>query len=91
MTAEHLKHVLNARQKKNVLNEVSFFWQFQYANYSNTDYVKTGKGSLRFQLINQRSDFSFALFSGGLSNVCTNALHLFVLQAQYTELQGVES
>ncbi|KAE9610138.1 putative phosphodiesterase I [Lupinus albus] len=28
----------------------------------------TGKASLKFQLINQRADFSFALFSGGLSN-----------------------
>lgn len=31
-------------------------------------YTKTGKATLRFQLINQRADFSFALFSGGLSN-----------------------
>ncbi|XP_019462464.1 PREDICTED: nucleotide pyrophosphatase/phosphodiesterase-like [Lupinus angustifolius] len=30
--------------------------------------LKTGKASLKFQLINQRADFSFALFSGGLSN-----------------------
>uniref|UniRef100_A0ACD5XHY4 Uncharacterized protein n=1 Tax=Avena sativa TaxID=4498 RepID=A0ACD5XHY4_AVESA len=42
--------------------------KFQYANYTSTDYVKMGQGSLRLQLINQRSDFSFALFSGGLSN-----------------------
>ncbi|CAI0446462.1 unnamed protein product, partial [Linum tenue] len=35
---------------------------------SSSKYVKTGKGSLKFQLINQRQDFSFALFSGGLSN-----------------------
>ena len=30
-----------------------------------------GKGYLKLQLINQRSDFSFALFSGGLSNECS--------------------
>ncbi|KAA8540682.1 hypothetical protein F0562_024399 [Nyssa sinensis] len=42
--------------------------KYKYANYSNPDYTKTGKASLRFQLINQRSDFSFALFTGGLSN-----------------------
>ncbi|XP_052198575.1 probable inactive purple acid phosphatase 1 [Diospyros lotus] len=40
--------------------------KYQYANYSNPEYKDTGKGSLRLQLINQRSDFSFALFSGGL-------------------------
>ncbi|CAK9330298.1 unnamed protein product [Citrullus colocynthis] len=42
--------------------------KFNYANYSNPNYAKTGKASLVFQLINQRADFSFALFSGGLSN-----------------------
>jgi hypothetical protein len=47
------------------------FWQFQFANYTSRDYGNTGKGFLRLQLINQRGDFSFALFSGGLSNVCT--------------------
>ncbi|KAF4395110.1 hypothetical protein G4B88_017980 [Cannabis sativa] len=41
--------------------------KFQYANYSSKDYVKTGKASLKFLLINMRSDFSFALFSGGYS------------------------
>lgn len=48
---------------------LSFFLQFKYANYKNANYTKTGKTSLKFQLINQRGDFSFALFSGGLSNV----------------------
>ncbi|XP_037489296.1 probable inactive purple acid phosphatase 1 [Triticum dicoccoides] len=42
--------------------------KFQYTNYATTDYAKTGKGSLRLQIINQRSDVSFTLFSGGLSN-----------------------
>ncbi|KAB1217436.1 putative inactive purple acid phosphatase 27 [Morella rubra] len=42
--------------------------KFQYANYSDSKYTKTGKTFLKFQLINQRADFSFALFSGGLSN-----------------------
>ncbi|KAJ0963491.1 hypothetical protein J5N97_028613 [Dioscorea zingiberensis] len=41
---------------------------FQYADYKNNAYNKTGKGSLKLQLINQRDDFSFALFSGGFSN-----------------------
>ncbi|XP_044486698.1 probable inactive purple acid phosphatase 27 isoform X2 [Mangifera indica] len=41
--------------------------KYKYANESNNDYSKTGKASLQFQLINQRADFSFALFSGGLS------------------------
>ncbi|KAJ6720866.1 PURPLE ACID PHOSPHATASE-RELATED [Salix viminalis] len=42
--------------------------KYQYANYSSPGYRKEGKGSLRLQLINQRSDFSFVLFSGGLAN-----------------------
>ncbi|KAK8667852.1 hypothetical protein V6N13_105332 [Hibiscus sabdariffa] len=42
--------------------------KYQYANYSTPKYKETGKGTLKLQLINQRSDFSFALFSGGLLN-----------------------
>ncbi|CAH9101126.1 unnamed protein product [Cuscuta europaea] len=41
--------------------------KFQFANYSNSKYIETGSGSLKLQLINQRSNFSFGLFSGGLS------------------------
>ncbi|XP_042496138.1 probable inactive purple acid phosphatase 1 [Macadamia integrifolia] len=42
--------------------------KYQFANYSNLNYKDTGNGTLKLQLINQRADFSFALFSGGLSN-----------------------
>ncbi|KAA8542121.1 hypothetical protein F0562_023273 [Nyssa sinensis] len=42
--------------------------KYKYANESGSDYTKTGNTSLEFRLINQRADFSFALFSGGLSN-----------------------
>lgn len=42
--------------------------KYMYANTFNSDYTKNGKATLRFQLINQRADFSFALFSGNLSN-----------------------
>ncbi|XP_016453618.1 putative inactive purple acid phosphatase 27 [Nicotiana tabacum] len=42
--------------------------KFKFANYSNDKYTETGKTSLSFRLINQRGDFSFALFSRGLSN-----------------------
>ncbi|KAH6798704.1 Purple acid phosphatases superfamily protein [Perilla frutescens var. frutescens] len=42
--------------------------KYQFANFSNPKYKDTGKGSLKLQLINQRSDFSFGLFSGGVSN-----------------------
>lgn len=42
--------------------------KYQFANFSESKYVKTGKASLKLQLINQRADFSFALFRGGLSN-----------------------
>uniref|UniRef100_A0ACD5YEI1 Uncharacterized protein n=1 Tax=Avena sativa TaxID=4498 RepID=A0ACD5YEI1_AVESA len=41
--------------------------KYQLANYS-SGYAKLGKGTLKFQLINQRQDFSFGLFTGGLSN-----------------------
>ncbi|KAB1217381.1 putative inactive purple acid phosphatase 1 [Morella rubra] len=42
--------------------------KFKYANFSNSKYTKTGKAVLKFQLINQRADFSFAVFSGSLLN-----------------------
>ncbi|PON72154.1 Acid phosphatase [Trema orientale] len=42
--------------------------KYKFANESKSDYTKTGKATLKFRLINQREDFSFALFSGGLSN-----------------------
>ncbi|CAL5013694.1 unnamed protein product [Urochloa decumbens] len=41
--------------------------KYQYANFS-ANYIYWGKGTIRFQLINQRSDFAFALFAGGLEN-----------------------
>ncbi|XAR65283.1 Phosphodiesterase I [Bertholletia excelsa] len=41
--------------------------QYQYANYTNPKYKDTGKGSLKLLLINQRSNFSFALFSAGFA------------------------
>ncbi|XP_075495989.1 putative inactive purple acid phosphatase 1 [Primulina tabacum] len=41
--------------------------KYQFANFSSPKYKDTGRGSLKLQLINQRSDYSFALFSGGLS------------------------
>ncbi|KAL9263944.1 putative inactive purple acid phosphatase 1 [Drosera capensis] len=40
---------------------------FSPANFS-PKYKDTGKGTLKLQIINQRSDFSFALFSGGVFN-----------------------
>ncbi|KAM3754766.1 hypothetical protein ACB098_03G190100 [Castanea mollissima] len=51
--------------------------KYQFANYSSPKYKDTGKGYLKLQLINQTSDFSFALFSGGLSNrnVLTSDAH----------------
>jgi acid phosphatase type 7 len=48
--------------------------QYQFANYLNADYNITGKGTLRLQLINQREEFSFALFSGGLLKVFNTEL-----------------
>ncbi|KAK0586414.1 hypothetical protein LWI29_006494 [Acer saccharum] len=42
--------------------------KYKYANHSNSYYSKTGKTTLKFKLINQWADFSFALFSGGLSS-----------------------
>ncbi|BBN00519.1 acid phosphatase type 7 [Marchantia polymorpha subsp. ruderalis] len=42
--------------------------KFSYANFSNPDYSSTGKGMLRFRLINQRSDFAFGFFTGDIYN-----------------------
>lgn len=52
--------------------------KYKFANYSNSRYTKTGKASLRFQLINQRADFSYALFSGGISNPKLVAVSNFI-------------
>ncbi|KAB1217429.1 putative inactive purple acid phosphatase 27 [Morella rubra] len=52
--------------------------KFKYANSSSSNYTKTGKAVLKFQLINQRADFSFALFSGGLSNPKLVAISNFI-------------
>ncbi|KAL9996408.1 putative phosphodiesterase I [Helianthus debilis subsp. tardiflorus] len=42
--------------------------KYKYANHSTADYVRRGKATLSFQIINQRADFSFALFTGGFKN-----------------------
>ncbi|EPS73168.1 hypothetical protein M569_01584, partial [Genlisea aurea] len=42
--------------------------KYQFVNSSNPDYTVTGEGRLKLLLINQRLDFSFALFAGGLKN-----------------------
>ncbi|GLT53052.1 hypothetical protein SLA2020_263490 [Shorea laevis] len=52
--------------------------KFKFANFSNSKYAKTGKAVLKFQLINQRADFSFAVFSGGLSNPKLVAVSNFI-------------
>ncbi|KAL3018773.1 hypothetical protein AAZX31_05G045800 [Glycine max] len=52
--------------------------KYKFMNYSNSYYTKTGKASLKFQLINQRADFSFALFSGGLLNPKLVAVSNFI-------------
>ncbi|KAI9079637.1 hypothetical protein K1719_038258 [Acacia pycnantha] len=52
--------------------------KYKFVNETNQNYTKTGKSSLKFQLINQRADFSFALFSGGLSNPKLVAISNFI-------------
>lgn len=54
--------------------------KYKYLN-STPLYTMTGKASLRFQLINQRADFSFAVFSGGLSNPRLVAVSNFIVFA----------
>uniref|UniRef100_A0A804LQW5 Purple acid phosphatase n=1 Tax=Zea mays TaxID=4577 RepID=A0A804LQW5_MAIZE len=54
----------NPRQSPPVLCSAPI--KYQFATFKNDGYNKTGKGYLKLQLINQRGDFSFALFSGGL-------------------------
>ncbi|CAI9280528.1 unnamed protein product [Lactuca saligna] len=40
--------------------------KYKFANQSSSDYVKTGKAKITFRIINQRSNFAFAFFTGGL-------------------------
>jgi hypothetical protein len=49
--------------------DVVFHLQYKYANFSSLDYIHGGVGSVTFQLVKQRQDFSFGLFSGDMSNV----------------------
>ncbi|CAM6083490.1 unnamed protein product [Calypogeia fissa] len=42
--------------------------KYSFANFSSPDYNSTGEGSLHLRLINQRADFSFAFFTGNLTN-----------------------
>ncbi|XP_057549586.1 nucleotide pyrophosphatase/phosphodiesterase-like [Amaranthus tricolor] len=42
--------------------------KYQYTNYSNPNYLQSGTAKLEFQVINQRADFAFALFTGGISS-----------------------
>ncbi|KAK2978206.1 hypothetical protein RJ640_030379 [Escallonia rubra] len=59
--------------------------KYKFANDSNLSYTKAGKATIRFQLINQRADFSFALFSGGLSKVRDSFLQPIQLQKTKVE------
>ncbi|GAV56562.1 Metallophos domain-containing protein/Metallophos_C domain-containing protein [Cephalotus follicularis] len=52
--------------------------KYMSANHSDSAYTKTGKTTMKFQLINQRADFSFALFSGGLSTPKLVAVSNFI-------------
>lgn len=40
------------------------------ANFSTTDCVSTGEGTLMFRLINMRADYSFGFFKGDVTIVC---------------------
>ncbi|KAI5329592.1 hypothetical protein L3X38_028989 [Prunus dulcis] len=55
----------STNDRQEALNICSAPIKYRFANDSNADFVKTGEASLKFQLINQRADFSFALFSSG--------------------------
>ncbi|KAM7254214.1 hypothetical protein ACFE04_031896 [Oxalis oulophora] len=48
--------------------------KYKLANDSSSDYTKTGKNTLKFSLINQRSDFAFALFAGGFDKPILKAV-----------------
>jgi hypothetical protein len=60
----------------NLFSFISFL-QYQFAKFKNEGYTKSGKGNLKLQLINQREDFSFALFSGGLMKA--RLYHIYLL------------
>jgi hypothetical protein len=63
----------------NSITELFLFLQFKYAVQGSKDYVKHGKSSLTFRLINQREDFAFGFFSGNLSNVNHPTLQLSLM------------
>ncbi|KAI5081659.1 hypothetical protein GOP47_0001402, partial [Adiantum capillus-veneris] len=42
--------------------------KYQFANFTSADYEISGRGMLHLRLINQRADFSFAYFSGGITS-----------------------
>ncbi|KAG5059569.1 hypothetical protein JHK87_000598 [Glycine soja] len=54
--------------------------QYQYANYLSPLYKVIGKGFLKLQLINQRSDFSFALFC---LTACQTSHEFFQMTGMY--------
>ncbi|CAK9250925.1 unnamed protein product [Sphagnum jensenii] len=54
--------------------DVVFHLQYKYANFSSLDYVHGGVGSVTFQLVKQRQDFSFGLFSGDILNPVLEAV-----------------
>ena len=54
------------------------------------EYTKTASASLKFRLINQRADFSIALFSGGLSNV-SHCLFFFFFSLSCTQFYSYSS
>lgn len=67
------------------INIVLILLQYQYANYSNSDYKNMGPRSLKLQLFNQRSDFSSALFSSGLLIVCLQMFYLALVTLAMTK------
>ncbi|KAI7985100.1 putative inactive purple acid phosphatase 27 [Camellia lanceoleosa] len=58
----------NSRQEAPYICSAPIKYKYANESSSESDYTKTGNASLKFILINQRADFSFGLFTGGLSN-----------------------
>ncbi|MED6212696.1 putative inactive purple acid phosphatase 27, partial [Stylosanthes scabra] len=52
--------------------------KYKFPSDENPAYVRTGMAMLRFRLINQRSNFSFVLFAGGLKMPRLTAISNFI-------------
>lgn len=61
--------------------------KYQYASHDPT-YLKTGSGSLRFRLVNMRSDYVFVFFRNGREHPVLAARSNVVVMQQHVRVCG---